>query len=299
MKELKRDKKSGSGLITERGSAFSMYIAGGDVGLLPKWNHRVWWIQDVIAKAIYEKYGKLKTKKAKEPFMMGIEEIRDEERILQILKLKDEKEYYNTTCKVEFSCSDIRNWTNQKRLSNGDIFNLVEEFSKFTLWRQTKRKIMKDGELTTFSFRFIHPWNIEFHFTGQTSNRHKVKEFYFEVFFDTAPSIDFANCVRLGLFDHRPISYYHLRGATQRIIRAIGWTGRISRPSLKRLVEIAGIKNKNRSEQQKQIESYLEEAEQAGYISAYEDIGNKKGKGLGGRKDITYFIDKVDRWPKR
>ena len=298
MKKDKLVKRFHPGLITEKGVAFAMYKAGGDIGILPKWNYRVWWIQDMIAKAILEKYGRLKTRKEKEPFMMTIDEMKDEERILQMLKIKDEKEYYDTTCRIEFSCSDLRKWTGQKRLTNGEIFKLVEEFKKQIMYRQIKRKIMKDGEEINFSYRFTHPWNIEFHFTGQTSNRHKVKEFYFEVFFDTAPSIDFANQVRLGLFDYRPPSYYHLRGATQRIIRSIGWSGKTSYPSLGRLVEIAGIKHKNKSLQLKQIESYLEEAKEARYINDYDDMATKK-KGRGAELSVKFFIDKVKSWPKK
>ena len=298
MKKTNSIKRFHPGLITEKGAAFAMYMAGGDIGRLPEWNYRVWWIQDVIAKAILEKYGKLKTKKDKEPFRMTLEEMKDEERILQLLKIKDDKEYRKTSCRIEFSCSDIRNWTNQKRLSNGEIFKLVEELSKQIMYRQIKRKIIKNGEVIPFSLRFIHPWSIESHFTGQTSNKHKVKEFWFEVFFDTSASIDFANQVRLGLFDYRPPSYYHLRGATQRIIRSIGWTGRSSFPSLARLVEIAGIKNENRTEQQKQIESYLEEAKEAGYINDYDDV-SIKAKGRGGELSVKFSIDKVNSWPKK
>lgn len=298
MKTTKSIKRFHPGLITEKGSAFSFFIAGGDFGILPEWNYRVWWVQDMIAKAILEKYEKLKTKKDKEPFRMTEEEMRDEERILQLLKIKDDEEYRKTSCKIEFSCSDLRDRTNQKRLTNGEIFKLVKEFKKQVMYRQIKRKIIKNGKVIPFSLRFIHPWNIEFHF-ARKSNRHGTKEFWFEIFFDTAASIDFANQVRLGLFDYRPESYYHLRGQTQLIIRSVGWTKNLSRPSLKRLVRLAGIKHNNRSLQQKQIESYLEEAEEAGFINAYEDIGNKEGKGLGGKKDITYFIDKVDRWPRK
>ncbi len=298
MKKDKLIKHFHPGLITEKGSAFAMYMAGGDIGILPEWGYRVWWIQDVIAKAILEKFGKLKTKKDKEPFLMTVEEMRDEEDVLQILKRTDDKEYRKTTCKIEFSCSDLRKWTGQKRLTNGEIFKLVEEFKKQIMYRQIKRKIIKDGEVINFSYRFTHPWNIEFHFTGQTSNRHKVKEFWFEVFFDTAPSIDFANQVRLGLFDYRPPSYYHLRGATQRIIRSIGWSGKTSYPSLGRLVEIAGIKHDNKSLQQKQIESYLEEAKEAGYINDYDDMSTKK-KGRGAELSVKFFIAKVKRWPRK
>ena len=80
----------------------------------------------------------------------------------------------------------------------------------------------------------------------------------YKFIFDRAARIDFWNSGRLGLFDCRPPSYYRLKGRSQLLFRAVGWTTRSSHLELEQLCRITKITHKNITIRQKKIEKGID-----------------------------------------
>ena len=291
-----------TGLIAEKGLAYSLLWSADNEDYMPDWDYKVWWIGDVIAKAIYDEYGlNYLTEEDKKPFQLGRNDLEKMEKYLTDLEVKFPDAYEKEAPSIWFKCDDVREGTNRssKQLSNRQIFHLVKRFASASLVRIKKRIIHENKNDFMEEGEFASVCKIKFIRTGKLSNRNKIPEYYFKPIFDTAATLDFWNSIRLGLFDHRPPSFYHMRGQTQLIVRAYGWTKTPSKTTLKRLVKITGMDKtkKNKTDQMKMIKSYLNEAKDAGYIANW--TAKKETKGQGGHVSVLYEIFKISRWPVR
>jgi hypothetical protein len=284
-----------TGAISERGLAFSLLQKGLRKDIELDWNYKAWWIGDIIAVAIFDQYEMPEEKEEKE-FWTNRKNLDKVVNYLAKLKEEHPAAYNRDVPNAEFDCDDVRRRTGKKRLSNKEVFNLVNEFVGSTVIRMTKTVIAEDGDSYAIPGEMDNVCKIQFLKTGKFSHRNKEPEYYFRAIFDRAASLDFWNCVRLRLFDYRAPSYYSLKPGSQLIFRAIGWTKGISRLTLEQLCRITGIKKKNVTDQQRIIESYLAELCKRRWINSY--LKDERRVGLGGRKEILYTIFKRKKLPK-
>jgi len=288
-----------TGLIAEKGLAFSVMKSGRERNVILDMSYKAFWIGDVIAWAIAQEYGLPNSEEERRELLSlrSHDTLKEAENYLAKLKENHLEAYKRDvpTLTEPISCQDVRKRTGKYYLSNREVYELFREFNKGGVERMTEPFLRKDGDTYDRYGEMDKICKIEFKETGSISNRTKEPEYEFWPIFDKAQAIDFFLSVRLGLFDHRPRSYYSMKEGTQMIVRAVGWSKRPSRLKLEELVAIAGLKWKNKTAQQEVIESYLREAKMRKYIKSW----RKKVKrlGLGGRLDITYSIFKVEEWP--
>ncbi len=257
-------------------------------------SYKAYWIGDCIVRAIVDEYGFFTEEKEKEPFYMKEEDLKRIERDLAALALRDPKTYADLVPKVFLTDYSIRDMLG-KRLTNADIFSLVKEFVGTVVDRRSRKKITEDGDRWLVFGQLDNICKVNYLETGRFSARNRHPEHAYKFIFDRAASIDFWNSVRLGLFDCRPPSYYRLKGGSQLIYRAIGWTDKPSHLELKQLCRIAKIKTKNVTWQQRYIESYLDELKASGFIRDWKKRIKKKSS----VREIWYDIRKIKRLPKK
>lgn len=287
-----------TGALAEKGLAYSLLQSGLKRNITISWDYKTWWIGDIIAVAIFNQYEMPRETETREFWMK-------KENLIQIanhfakMKIEEPSEYEQKVPSADFDCIDVRKRIGKNRLSNKEIFKLVEKFVGVTVVREGEILVEKDGDSYSQSGEIenVKVCKIEFIKTGKFSNRNKEPEYSFRAIFDKATGLRFWNCVRYRLFDYRAPSYYSLKAGSQLVFRAIGWTKGISRLKLEELCWMAGVKKKNITDRQRIIESYLAELLEEGWIQSWKtDI---KREGFGGRKRILYTIFKRKRLPKK
>ena len=246
-----------TGLIAEKGLAFSFLQSGLRKEVIFDWDYKTWWIGDVIAWAIFDQCEVLEKKEDME-FWRDPGNLKTVENYLAKLKEEYPKAYKRDVPSVVFHCEDVRERTG-KRFSNEQVFNLVKKFVGSPIVRMGERFLAPDGDTVCTPGKIKCAWEVDFIKTDKLSNRNKKPEYYFQPIFDKAGTLDFLACIRMRLFDYRAPSYYSLKPGSQLIFRAIGWTKRRSYLTLEELCVFAGIKKKNVTDQKKIKESYLTE----------------------------------------
>lgn len=289
-----------TGLITEKSLAYSLLLKGvrEEKEFEIPWDYKTFWIGDIVAWRIKEEYGLFPEddkRYFKETDREGLKEV---EHYLAKLREHSPVEWTFTVFNASFTCNQIRERTarsNKNYLSNRQCYELVKKFAGTQIVRKSKRRLLKDGKTWIRCGELDNVCKIYFMETGDISHKTQEPKYDFTAVFDRVNSLDFWLWVRLGLFDYRARSYYRLRGGTQLIIRAVGWTQKQSRLSLEALAKIIGTKDENKSQQQNRIESHLREARDAEYIDSWRKKVTRKG--YGGRMSVMYFINKVKKWP--
>jgi len=194
------------------------------------------------------------------------------EEYLATLKDSDPKTYADLVPHVMLSSHDFKRLTGHDRIPNREWHDMVKRFVGTPIERRSKRK------------------------TGRFSTRNKQPEYAYKFIFDRASSIDFLNSIVLGLFDCRPPSYYRLKGGSQLILRALGWTDKPSRLNLEQLSRIAKVTDTNITRRQIWIESYLNELKRTSYIRDWKK--DTKKECLERKKEVWYTIYKTRSLPK-
>lgn len=161
--------------------------------------------------------------------------------------------------------------------------------------RRSRKKIAEDSDRWLVFGQLDNICKVNYLETGRFSARNRLPEHGYNFIFDQATSIDFWNSVRLGYFDCHPPSYHQIKGGSQLIYRAIGWTDKPSNLELERLCRIAKIKRKSITTRQKRIESYLDELKASGYISTWKKRIKRKDLA----REILYNICKMKSLPRR
>jgi len=283
-----------TGLIAEKGLAFSLLQSGLRKDIILEWNYKEFWIADVIALAIFNQYEM--PEEDEKIFWQKKENLIEVTDYLAKLKEQFPKAYNRDVPSIIFDCKDVRKKTG-KRLSNQQIFELVRRFVGSPIVRMTKTFIAEDGDKWGIGGEIDAVCKVQFLKTGRFSNRNKEPEYYFRPIFDRSASLDYWNCVRCGLFDYRASSYYALKAGSQMIFRAIGWTKGLSCLTLDELCRITGIKKKNVTDRQKIIESYLFELKKMKWIKNW--WSDEKRESFGGKKRILYRIAKRKKLPEK
>jgi len=286
-----------SGAISEKGLAFSVMQSGREQNIILDMSYKAFWIGDIVAWRIFEDYGLPQDEETRQLLKWNREDLLKVERYFTDLQLRYPREFDKQVLNVIFTCDDVRERTGKYYLSNRKVYELVREFSKGSVTRLTKPFLMDDGDTEVVRGRMGQVCEIDFIKTSSRSNRTKEPEYYFRPLFISAQGINFFLSIRLGLFDFRPLSYYAMSEGAQWIVRAYGWDKRPSHPSLEELIKIANIKGKNKTDQQRKIESYLDEAQSERYLKGWKK--DKKRVGRSGRLEIKYHLYKVNRWPRK
>jgi len=278
-----------TGLISEKGLGFSLLSAEQ---LFKDANYRTLWIADCIAWAITKEFGYRGNEELAKEDVSGLQAL---ETYYTELKNIDPYQYDLEVPQVELTSKEIREKLGRQELLNSDIHELVEKFAGTTIERKSKRLV--DGDKWIEFGRWRHLCTVDWAATGRFSNRNQQPEYFYNFVFDKKESLDFLLSVMGGYFDCRPNSYYKLRGGTQQIIRALCWTPKPTTIELQDLCRIAGIDSNNVTMQKKYIASYLEEAEDAGFISAVKSEARKASDS--GKKEYWYSIAKSRQLPKK
>lgn len=214
------------------------------------------------------------------------------------LKEKSPVEWTFKVLNASFTCEEMRERTGRtiKELDNKQCFELVKRFAGTQIHRRTHRRSLKNRKKYIRFGEFGHICKMHYMETGEFSPRTKEPKYDFTAIFDEVASIDYWLYVRLGMFNYRKPKYYRLRGATQLIIRSIGWIKRPTDVKLEWLVKIAGINDTNINRQQQKVEAHLLEAKIAGFICDWDKKVERVG--IGGHMDINYRIFKAENGKK-
>jgi len=280
-----------TGLIAEKGLGFSLL---SHEQLLEEMDYKTFWIADCIAWAITDKFGYERDEKLIEAKAKNLQNLAAE---YADLKATNPALYDEKVPDVELTSAEIRNKIGRSELLNSDIHKLIERFAGVTIDRKTQRLVADDRDHWIRFGEFRHICTIQYAESGRFSNRNQQPEYCYRFIFDRVESLDFWLSVQMGFFDCRPNSYYKLKGGTQQVIRALCWTPKPTRIELSELCRIAGVTHKNVCRREEIINSYLKEAEEAGFITV---TGGEIKKAPGSRKkQIWYNISKLKRLPEK
>ncbi len=284
-----------TGLISEKGLAFSLLESGTCPDKSIDMDYRTWWIGDSIAWAIIEDYGMPWMEIEKHDFYMNHEELKKAEEYLLKLKENHPHAYSKQVPQATLTSFQIREKIGRKKLLNSEIHDLVKKFVGVPIERKSKKKIGRDGDSWIRFGEIDNICKVKYIETGKLSQRNRQPEYCYKFIFDRAASLDFWNSLRLGFFDCRPPSYYSLKGGSQLLLRAIGWTANPTDIELEHACRITGIQSKHKTIQQKSIEGYLDELNDDGFISGWK----KRAKKIPGirRNKVWYKILKVRHMP--
>lgn len=260
-------------------------------------NYKVFWIADIIAWCITQKYDLLISgEERKKIVRKGSFNVAQEmQNYYEALKAKDgQTNYFLNVPSIHFNGALVREKTGL-RISNAEIHKLVKEFITATSERKFPRYIEGDRWVEPFVFKLM--FTLAGEKSGKVSPRGAKPEYDYCCVFDRAESLEYLLSVRLGFFDCRPPSYYRLSGKTQHLVRALCWSSEDTNRSLEELCKIAGIKSKNVTMQKKYITRHLNEARDAGYLAG----GKVYPKRISGqrKKEYRYKIVKVKRLPEK
>jgi len=287
-----------TGLITEKGLAFSFLKSCLNPKKKLNVNYKTWWIGDCIAWAIVEDQGIVIEKEKRQDLMMTERELKEFEADFFKLRRENPQAYEELVPSVLITNREIRELLGKEKLLNSEIHELVRQFVGVTVERKSPIKISRDGDTWVRFGEIDNICRVQYIETGKFSNRGKQPDICYRFIFDKAASIDFWCSLRLGFFDCRPKSYYNeLRGASQLILRAIGWTGRPTNLELSQLCSIAGYTTRNKTWRQRYIENCLDELKEKGFIRDWEKRIKKAKKGK--QKEIWYKIYKAKKLPEK
>ncbi len=284
-----------TGLISEKGLAFSLYDSAIHPDKTIDMDYRTWWIGDCISWAIIEDYGMPWTEEEKKDFFMNPEELKKAEEYLLKLREDNPQVYTERVPQVVLLSSQIREKIGKRKLLNSNIHELVKKFVGVPIERKTKRKIGKDGDTWVRFGEIDNICKVQYIETGKLSQRNRHPEYCYKFIFDRATSLDFWNSLRLGFFDCRPPSYYSLKGGSQLLLRAIGWTANPTDIELRQACRITGIQSNHKTIQKKSIEGYLDELREGGFISGWKKRA-KKSPGTR-RNEVWYKVLKARHLP--
>lgn len=254
-------------LISEKGLAFSLLESGlrlekDEIDM----DYKTWWIGDCVARTVLDGYGIPSTEEERKAYFTNQEDLKCMEEYLAKLKDSDPKTYADLVPHVMLSSHDFKRLTGHDRIPNREWHEMVKRFVGTPIERRSKRKVGTDGDTWIEFITIDNICKVNGVETGRLSTRNKQPEYAYKFIFDRASSIDFLNSIVLGLFDCRPPSYYWLKGGSQLILRALGWTDTPSRLNLEQLSRIAKVTDSNITRRQIWIESYLNELKRTGYI---------------------------------
>lgn len=219
-----------TGLVAERGLAYSFLASALDPKKKFDLDYKTLWIGDCIAWAITDQYGVLIDKEQKKDFQDGIHDLKAMEEYFQKLQHSNPEQYASMVPSVTLTNSQIREIIGRPELLNADIHEFVQNFVGTTKERISKRKVASDGDSWIEWGEIDNICKVRYIRTGKFSSRNKeLEEVCYKFIFDRAASLDFWQSVCMGFFDCRPKSYYRLREGTQNIIRALCWTYVLSR----------------------------------------------------------------------
>jgi hypothetical protein len=284
-------------LISEKGLAFSLLESGlrlekDEIDM----DYKTWWIGDCVARTVLDECGIPSSEEERKAYFTNQEDLKCMEEYLAKLKDSDPKTYADLVPHVMLSSHDFKRLTGHDRIPNREWHDMVKRFVGTPIERRSKRKVGADGDTWIEFFTIDNICKVNGVETGRLSTRNKQPEYAYKFIFDRASSIDFLNSIVLGLFDCRPPSYYRLKGGSQLILRALGWTDKPSHLNLEQLSRIAKVTDSNITRRQIWVESYLNELKRTGYIRDWKK--DTKKECLERKKEVWYTIYKTRTLPR-
>jgi hypothetical protein len=139
-----------TGLIAEKGLAFSVLESGRERNVILDMSYKAFWIGDVIAWAIAQEYGLPNSEEERKEllFLRSNDTLKEAENYLAKLKENHLEAYKRDVPKLTepIICQDVRDRTGKYYLSNREVYELFREFNRGGVVRMTEPFLIKDGD---------------------------------------------------------------------------------------------------------------------------------------------------------